>query len=312
VQFDGGVFINWMYEWYVLKRISGSVFGQTGPPGTHLLGIIVFFLPFALFVPNVFKSIFQSFKKRSGIYFLIGVWFISGWLVYEFSASKLPAYVIVAHVPFAVLLANVLVGLNDQLRFDSKFWKIANSVFVLLVLTSICLFPFFVDWAIDLRLPLLIICPIILLAHLFNIWKKNGFKLKYYLGIWFLFPLVSWSVIYPIVDDYKNTTKLMATDLCDKLQSEASVYIANPQGRPPSLFFYMESCFESVQEEYRMHELMEYYDSNEPVVLILRKDQADKFKDKYDDLDFLVYEASLSDRSKPTVYYILYNLQAER
>ena len=311
VAVDGGEFIEWMYDWYVLERISGSVFGQTGPPGTHLLGMILFFLPFAIFVPRVFRDLFRGFKHRMGIYFLIGLWFIAGWLVYEFSASKLPAYVIVAHVPFAVLIAKVLVDLDLKGRLAEKQWKIILSISTGLVCTSILLFPFVVSWAADLKVSVIILIPVFLGIHLYNLWGGRGFRLKFYLGIWLVFQVVAWTFVYPVVDDYKNTTQELATDLCEILKSETQVFVANPQGRPPSLFFYLESCFEAVTEEFRLAELQKQYESDSPTALILMEHQLKKFEAKYGKLAVLKYEASLSDRKNPTVYYILYNFSSE-
>ena len=311
VAVDGGEFIGWMYDWYVLKRISGSVFGQTGPPGTHLLGMILFFLPFAIFVPSVFRDIFRGFKQRTGIYFLIGLWFIAGWLVYEFSASKLPAYVIVAHVPFAILIAKVLIDLDLKGRLAEKQWRIILSISTGLVCSAILVFPFLVSWAADLKVSVIILVPVFLGVHLYNLWGKRGFRLNIYLGVWLVFQAAAWTFVYPVVDDYKNTTQELALDLCEVLKPETQVFVANPQGRPPSLFFYLESCFETVTEEFRLAELQKQYESDTPTALILMEHQLKKFDAKYGKLEVLKYEASLSDRKNPTIYYILYNFSSE-
>ena len=311
VDVDGGVFISWMYDWYVLKRISGSVFGQTGPPGTHLLGMILFFLPFTLFIPKVFKDLLHRFKERTGVYFLITIWFIAGWLIYEFSASKLPAYVIVAHVPFSILIAKALVDLDLSKQLSSIRWRNMLTVFVFFIFIAISVFPFMVSWAASLRTALLIICPLFLGFHIYNLWNKRGFKVSWFLGAWLMFQVVSWTFVYPIVDDYKNTTKELAEDLCSILKSETRVYVANPQGRPPSLFFYLESCFETVEEEFRLGTLQDAYESDEPAVLILKDHQLENFELKYGQLEYLIYEASLSDRKHPTLYYIIYNYSAK-
>ena len=89
------------------------------------------------------------------------------------------------------------------------------------------------------------------------------------------------------------------------------MFVANPQGRPPSLFFYLESCFETVTEEFRLAELQKQYESDTPTALILMEHQLKKFEAKYGKLEVLKYEASLSDRKNPTVYYILYNFSSE-
>ena len=142
-----------------------------------------------------------------------------------------------------------------------------------------------ISWAALLRTALLIICPLFLGFHIYNLWNKRGFKVSWFLGAWLMFQVVSWTFVYPIVDDYKNTTKELAEDLCIILKPETRVYVANPQGRPPSLFFYLESCFETVEEEFRVGILQDAYESDEPSVLILKDHQLEQFELKYGQLE---------------------------
>lgn len=106
VQQDGGDFLNWMYDWYVKRRVSGAVYGQTGPPGMHLGLMFGFFILSTMYFFQGFTDGFKSFVKDKQQLFVFGAWMIAGWLIYEFSPSKLPAYVIPAHVGLAILIGN--------------------------------------------------------------------------------------------------------------------------------------------------------------------------------------------------------------
>jgi 4-amino-4-deoxy-L-arabinose transferase-like glycosyltransferase len=109
-KFDNGVFLQWLFDWYVKKRINDSVFGQTGYPGTHFVLLIIIFLPWIKYLIKAFKSIFFSLYKKRDVDFFLSAWFISGWLIYEFSPSKLPSYIVVAHVPIAVFIAGFVLN----------------------------------------------------------------------------------------------------------------------------------------------------------------------------------------------------------
>lgn len=310
VSVDGGAFVSWMYDWYILKRISGSVFGQTGPPGTHLLGMTAFFFPFVVFVPAIIKRVFQSFLKEKEHFFLIAAWFVAGWLVYEFSASKLPAYVIVAHVPLSLLIAEQILIWEEKKFFDNKVWRYLQSTVTVLFFGTLIVLPFVVDLLTILKWPLLIIGLVFLLLHLWNLWRAKGFNLWGFLILSMGFNLAAWTFAYPAADQFKGNTKVLAEQLGEQLVAETTVYIGNSAGRPPSLFFYLESYFEDVYEEYDTEKMLRYYSSAEPAAFILTEKQLKKMEAKVGALQFYEIEAALSDRKAPSVYFITYNSSA--
>lgn len=76
---DGGAFLKWMLDWYILKRIDGHVFGQTGPFGMHFILILVFFVLFIRFIPAAFyNSVKLAWYKNETMMILLIYW-ISGW-----------------------------------------------------------------------------------------------------------------------------------------------------------------------------------------------------------------------------------------
>ncbi len=115
-QKTNGEMIRWMIDWYILRRASDPVFGQSGPPGIYLVLFFLTLFPWSFFLPAVFKKIYLMildlknylFKKTETIttenIFLLSSLFF-GWVFYEFLMSKLPSYPLAAYPVFAILIA---------------------------------------------------------------------------------------------------------------------------------------------------------------------------------------------------------------
>jgi len=107
-----GALIRWMIDWYILKRTSGSVFGQSGPPGYYLILFILFLFPWSLYLPKVLVNIknkildFLNGERLDRNIFLIS-WLFSGWIIYEFLPSKLPSYSLSVYPLLCILLAEI-------------------------------------------------------------------------------------------------------------------------------------------------------------------------------------------------------------
>jgi 4-amino-4-deoxy-L-arabinose transferase-like glycosyltransferase len=110
---DGGEMIRWMIDWYILNRVGGSVFGQTGPPGYH---ISVIALSFIIILPLFLNTLFNIRKLFSeSIYKPYVLWLLAAWIPFEFTASKLPSYALGAYPALAILIA--VVATNKKLPF---------------------------------------------------------------------------------------------------------------------------------------------------------------------------------------------------
>jgi 4-amino-4-deoxy-L-arabinose transferase-like glycosyltransferase len=143
-QRDGGEFVNWLIDWYILKRVGGSVFGQSGPPGYHLVIMLLAFLPWLAVLPFAVKWFWRKVKKRRAQELEILAWLIAGWIPYELVSSKLPSYALAAHPGFAMMLAYGLSRwepktASGQFLADKKsawlvgvmaFWLLVWAVFV--------------------------------------------------------------------------------------------------------------------------------------------------------------------------------------
>ncbi|MEZ4687669.1 MAG: glycosyltransferase family 39 protein, partial [Bacteroidia bacterium] len=104
-QRDGGDFVRWLIDWYILKRVGGSVFGQSGPPGYHLVIMLLAFLPWLAALPFALKWFWKKAINRRAQEVEILAWLIAGWLPYELVSSKLPSYALAAHPALALMLA---------------------------------------------------------------------------------------------------------------------------------------------------------------------------------------------------------------
>ncbi|TGM79989.1 ArnT family glycosyltransferase [Leptospira bouyouniensis] len=162
-QKDGGTLIRWMIDWYILRRATNPVFGQSGPPGTYFVLFVVTLFPWSRvylsFLKEMFwrlvshmnaktikDSIFSSF--RNGIllplsprsYLMIGLVF--SWVFYEFLSSKLPSYPLSAYPILSILLAEQLSKKHNQIYLYRLY--LTTSLVMIFIITFLIL-PKFSD-----------------------------------------------------------------------------------------------------------------------------------------------------------------------
>jgi 4-amino-4-deoxy-L-arabinose transferase-like glycosyltransferase len=308
-QKDGGVFITWLIDWYILKRVNSSVLGQTGPPGTHLISMLVFFIPYFMFLPKaLWTAITDTFRKEKGISFLLSTWFISGWFLYEWSPSKLPAYVIAAHVPLAILIGREILKFIESDRRPAMGLVITHYFFILLIYAALMVAPFMIDVPTDLKITFMIAS--ILLTTLAVITLLNmrspGF-FKFMLGTNIFFQFLVWAILLPQADELKDGSKKIAHYAELNARPECTVLIANTQGHPPSLPFYLGNTFQEVKEETSIETLESQYQSTHPVLLVLNNEQLKELQIKIPDLNYSEIRSMLTDRDEKAHYYIAIN-----
>jgi hypothetical protein len=98
-------YILFLLQWYVLRRMGGTVFGQSGPPGYHFALMFVLLLPWSgLLVPAVWRTARGVWRRRRRMV-LLAAWLAGGWLVWELPPSKLPTYALGGYPAMALLLA---------------------------------------------------------------------------------------------------------------------------------------------------------------------------------------------------------------
>jgi 4-amino-4-deoxy-L-arabinose transferase-like glycosyltransferase len=268
--YDDGKFIAWMIDWYILKRVGGSVFGQSGFPGMHLLLIILFFIPWLLFLPQAFKALFiQFFKdKKEGLFF--SAWFVAGWFIFELSPSKLPAYVVAAHVPLAYFIARVA----GEQKLPAKFWMIIHYLFSFFLFAAIIAIPFMMNVAAVTKFTFVFVGVVLLAVSIVSLFVLHTkWFLSALLSVALLFQFCLWQILVPASDKYKNITKQVAVYAAEQADKSSRVVIANGQNKPPSLPFYLGNTFKNIQEEYDFSVLLKTWYSDSACVLILNEKQ---------------------------------------
>lgn len=240
-QKDDGVFITWLLDWYVIKRVGGSVLGQSAPFGTHFLFLIVVFLPYLVFQPKMWQESMRESWRKNPDYLLLLLWFVAAWLPYEFSPSKLPAYTAAAHVPIALLLAKTMKKRGFLLSKGALFY--VQLGMQALIILGIPITVFFLDLALFFKLTA-IISSTILLALLFFILKGNVALFSKLLLLNLSFTIVIWVVIYGQIDSIKNSPETVGEFLLKNKYEHA--IIANYKGHPPSLIVYANRALDDV------------------------------------------------------------------
>lgn len=103
---DGGRLLAFLYDWYLVRRIGGSVLGQTGPPGYHLT---VLLLSFAAWLPFLWMAIGERIgtwrQPWSPNQIALAGWMAFGWLFFELMSSKSPSYALAAQPAWALAIA---------------------------------------------------------------------------------------------------------------------------------------------------------------------------------------------------------------
>jgi 4-amino-4-deoxy-L-arabinose transferase-like glycosyltransferase len=299
---EGKVFIDWMIDWYILKRVGGSVFGQTGPPGTHLLGLLLFFLPYFMVFPKaIYKGISGLFEKEKSTHFLLAAWFVAGWFIYELTPSKLPAYVIVAHIPLSILIAGIL--LHEK---TSKLLLYGHLVLNALIYIILIVAPLYLGFSPSIKITFFIIGIIFLISTLFLLRFQNqtGF-VKYLLIINIAFQCCLWCILLPVADELKNSSLRIAQCVEKIADRNIPVIIANNNAHPPSLPFYLQLRFNHVSEEFDNEKLLKSYQAGGNV-LILNSEQKDYIQGFDKQLKFTEIKPIFTDRLQQDGYFIVH------
>jgi 4-amino-4-deoxy-L-arabinose transferase-like glycosyltransferase len=302
-------FIAWLIDWYILKRVNGGVLGQTGPPGIHLLSFFIFFIPYFMFFPKAFWLAASSiFKKDKGINFLLSSWFIAGWFLYEWSPSKLPAYVIAAHIPLAILTGKQIFHFIQIKKRPVQGLFITHFILMFVIFTALIVAPLLLDLDSSLKFYFIATGLVLILSIIATIYYRNTVHFsKMLIGTNLLFQALLWIVLLPEVDSLRNGSKRIANFINKNADKSSTVMIANNQGHPPSLPFYLSLNFGKINEESNLDMLISSYKSNDPFVLILTKELRDKTEALIPEAKFTVIQSMLTDRKENSNYYILIN-----
>lgn len=304
VQEDGGDFLNWMYDWYVKRRVSGAVYGQTGPPGMHLGLMFGFFLLSAMYFFQGFVDGFKGFFKDKNKLFVFGAWMIAGWLIYEFSPSKLPAYVIPAHVGLAILIGNRLneyeqKNIRPHIGLTGLHYLLNIALGVGLLIIS-----FFLDINDKLTLALIVIGVLYLLALTIQIVKYKTpqfFKIQVFSSVLLLIAL--WAVA-PLFSQHINSSQKVSEYVLPEVQNTTPIIIGYAPGMQPSLPFYLSANDNPIIVEFETPKIRAIYDSVPSAALILNEKQDSVFRLIYTGYESEVITSKIIDRKDVATYYV--------
>lgn len=305
---DDGEFLAWMYDWYVLQRINGEVFGQTGPIGTHIVAMSVFFLPFLLFIPRALVSFGKEMLSKNETATLLFSWFLAGWLLYEFSPSKLPAYVIAAHVPFAFMLT---LQLEKGIPFKNLFDKIFTSVHFFIQFSlglALIIVPFYLQLPLIICISLLLLGLILVVITVVILLKRKETTVqRYQLGGALLFVFFAWTIA-PQITQLINSSKRVAEYVSEFSPKVDHVFIGHNFGEQPSLPFYILKYgnIPTDATNYSNEELVSLYATQPKSVLILNKEKYDYICQSLGiNLAYKTVSSLIIDRKEKSDYYII-------
>ena len=311
---NGKDFIIWLYDWYIRKRISGGVLGQTAPVGSHLLMIIVFFLPYIIFIPKVFASLFSElFRPKHNQIFLLSVWFISGWLIYEFTPSKLPSYVLAAHIPLAFGIVSIYE--NSPIKKIFYFYLQLLIIFIFYFGITFGLYLFLNnDWSIIKKENLIslitIQCVVFIFMFLIFNQKYKLLKIIFYAFFQLIF---LWYLLIPTLQPLKDQPYKTAQFIKNNYPKVNQILIANTYGEPPSLIFYLyQEGYENIKildNNYLQNSndtLWAFYTKTiSPALFILNRNQLNYFLQNQPNLIYKSLPIFQTDRKTQDLYFFI-------
>lgn len=306
IQVDGGEFLNWMYDWYVKRRVSGSVYGQTGPPGMHLGLIFGFFVLSSMyFFQSLSNGIIGFFKEKNYV-FVFGAWFVAGWLIYEFSPSKLPAYVIPAHVGLAILIGHRICEYKQQQNRPHILFTILHYLLNIAFGVALIIASKFVEINKSFTIALDIIGMLYLAAIVLQLIKYKSeifFNIQAYSSILLL--IVLWGIA-PLFVEHINSSVKVSEYVLENVDEKTPVILGNAPGLQPSLPFYLSQNKNPIVINFNLEELCQIHDTITKAAFILNKEQDSVFRLKYPDYSSEMISSKIIDRKESAIYYVYF------
>ncbi|MCH2044205.1 MAG: glycosyltransferase family 39 protein [Saprospiraceae bacterium] len=288
---DGGVFLAFLYDWYVYRRISGDIYNQTGPPGYHLLVLMVAFLSW---LPFVLSSIWETLKafgkkdERDEENILLVGWLVFSWFFYELMTSKLPSYSLAAQPALAILIAKqVLVFENGNgFKFPKLSWGGALLYTILLGALAIALpiivYSYFGEEFLLHSLLFTGLVGFTLIKTLSALYQQAGNAMSYMAltGMTLLLG-INLSVLPILEQTPLKSLEQVATTAGEyqKAATDIPVYLVGfgPKQQKISLYFYLSQYFED-RQILTPQTAANYYQNKEKGVFLLASSGYAEFK----------------------------------
>jgi 4-amino-4-deoxy-L-arabinose transferase-like glycosyltransferase len=313
---DGGKLLKFLYDWYVVKRIGGTVFGQSGPPGYHLVVAIISFLPWIGF----FLRSFSKLNIKNENFIFLAFWLLFAWIFFEIMPSKLPSYAMGAHPAFALLLAQVILG---SLEKNETSWSwILTSLFWLVLPVSLLMFSIFFDPD-QLFIALIVSVPLMLLS-IALLFVKMDLKIFFSFLYGSLTLLLIWQFVGTALENSSAKSNKRIVEKMIELSEEkkyhtkeiqAALVGFSPRQLKMSFPFYVERSFKKMYE-WRPEEAISALNSKVPTIILIGEEALEPLskamkdgilKAKYysKDIEWL----SLNDQLKNHPFAIMHNLE---
>jgi 4-amino-4-deoxy-L-arabinose transferase-like glycosyltransferase len=316
-QLDGGTYIQWMIDWYILKRTSGTVFGQTGPPGYYFAVFILVLLPW---LPFFFKALTESIRnafsksRRTQFDVFVLCWFVTGWWFYEALPSKLPAYAIAAFPGICLVMARTILRTEDgKSNFKGIIfwgWMLQSLLFIgIAIALWIGLAPILASgWRLFAYL-LAILCLLSPILFYQILSKKDNPKVQVLMPLFgFFFVIYVWNFILPGIEEPRSATKKLAYYLADQNKVKNKEVIITSDFSLPSLPFYLEQknvVYREVQDSSRIDSL---FRSGSTFRFVFNQENIESFL-KRTGKQMIIHpiEGMVSDQGLPITYMVLEN-----
>ena len=299
---DGGEFVNWLVEWYILNRNKPFAV-QTGPPGYFL---VFFGLTFFAFVHLFFGGLAQVFKKVfkergwNSDEFLLLAWIVPGWFLYELIPSKLPTYAIACFAAVALIIAKKYHQLKDNNQKE-KGGIAALVLGILLGLALVIASWMFLSLMASILLSVFGVV-IICLSWLSYQDRLKGLNNLFKPGIAML--LVAFSVFAiaaPDIDDKRSAGRIVAQKI---KETQPKNLVITHKLMLPSLVFYLEKQGIPLTYEYQATKWKPYVDNEDHFLFFDVKDKYRKeFEKRMPNYKVDSLEGWQSDRGKVIKYY---------
>jgi hypothetical protein len=238
---------------------------------------------------------------------------LAGWLFYEFSPSKLPAYVIGAHVPLAFLIAKQLEVEGLKSVFHKVMFGIQTAVFLIIAIGL-----FSLNYLIELTKEIQLIAQILGIYLLF--WnfalfltrKKTSYNKWHLLGA-FGFVFLAWAQA-PKATEIINSSKKVALHV-KSINFEGTVHIAYNFGNQPSLPYYLKTQKNMVENQTHLTEdlLFQFAKKEKPALFLLNKHQYDYFCAQFKKpIPAKYIQTFMIDRVGTTDYFVINSKEIQK
>jgi len=259
-------FVTWLLDFYIFKRVGGSVLGQTGPPGYYLLVYVLSFFVFLPVLPAAFWDIIRRVREREGSTLMLAGWLVFGWLFYEILPSKLPTYALGALPAVAILIARQLLNINKE-NYPYKKWASGGSVFFVLLFFTLAvgmIYTAFIltgrETSVQVIFMMFLLWPLSFISGTLTFARRYVYGLGGLILTGLLFTTLTWLILLPHVEPLRDAPKRLAQAAQEASPEGTTILMGNDISPIPSIPFYLSQHF-----KYRY-----YYDDIKEVANKLR------------------------------------------